>query len=146
MGDQHDDFRRRVERGAYDGLFDGAVRAILRQGAAIGGVEDELGAIRYALAKLLAEEPDANRLAAGVARLCTAAVQVLRQAQRVPDTGGHALDEVMRQILAEIAAENEREQREALGSGEDDERDDGAGAGSAAVRAGTDRPGTGERV
>lgn len=74
-------FRERVRQGDYDALLDAPLRNLLRDGAAIRGVEEELGAIRFALAKLLAEELDASKLAAGVARLTSAAVQAMKMDQ-----------------------------------------------------------------
>src|SRR5215204_4722596 len=78
-------FRERVARGRYDELIDPQLRAVLREGAAIRGVAEELGAIRFALAKLLTEEEDAGKLASGVARLISAAVQAMRMGQSISD-------------------------------------------------------------
>ncbi len=65
--DARDAFRARVAHGRYDALLAEPLQRVLREGAATRGVEPELGAIRFALAKLLAEELDASKLAVGVA-------------------------------------------------------------------------------
>ncbi|HEV2109045.1 MAG TPA: hypothetical protein VGR16_12345, partial [Thermomicrobiales bacterium] len=57
------EFRRRVAHGEYQDLFDTALARIIAQAAAQQGLDDEIGAVRYALARLLAEERDASRLA-----------------------------------------------------------------------------------
>ncbi|MCA9860688.1 MAG: hypothetical protein KC438_13250 [Thermomicrobiales bacterium] len=109
-------FRELMDRGSYDGLFAASVRSVLDEGAAIPGVTEELGAIRIALAKLLAEEPDANKLAAGVARLASASVQLLKIGQARTDDDGESLASVIDQILIDLERE-EREAREAWQAG-----------------------------
>ncbi len=71
-------FRQRVEQGDYGALFDEQMHKILGQAGNALGYWHELGAVRFALAKLLAEEPDAHRLALGVSRLVTTSMRVAR--------------------------------------------------------------------
>ena len=68
------------------------------------------------MAKLLAEEPDANKLAAGVARLASASVQLLKIGQARTDDDGESLASVIDQILIDLERE-EREAREAWQAG-----------------------------
>ena len=100
-------FRERVKQGRYDELLDEPVRMVLRDGAAIRGVDEELGAIRFALAKLLAEELDASKLAAGVARLTTAAVQAMKMGQTIGDEVDASLADLLNEILIDLEKESQ---------------------------------------
>ncbi len=95
-------FRERVAAGRYGELLDEPVRRVLREGAAVRGVDEELGAIRFALAKLLAEELDAGKLAAGVARLTSAAVQAMKLGQTLGDAADASLVELLHEILSDL--------------------------------------------
>jgi hypothetical protein len=95
-------FQERVERGRYDELLADPLRGILRDGAAIRGLDEELGAIRFALAKLLAEELDASKLAAGVARLTSASVQAMKLGQALGDATDASLSDLLNEILADL--------------------------------------------
>ena len=97
-----DRFRERVESGRYADLLDERVRRVLREGAAIPGLDEELGAIRFALAKLLAEELDASKLAAGVARLTSAAVQAMKLDRARGDAAETSLAELIEEILVDL--------------------------------------------
>lgn len=83
------------------------MRDVLREGAAIRGLDEELGAIRFALAKLLSEEQDANKLAVGVARLTSSAVQALKQGQTIADEADESLADVLNQILIDLEKESQ---------------------------------------
>lgn len=65
-------------RRTYRGLLDPTLGRVLAQAAAVEGLDDEVGATRFALARLLAEEGGALRLATGVARLALAATRAAR--------------------------------------------------------------------
>ncbi len=80
---------------------------VLREGAAIRGLDEELGAIRFALAKLLAEELDASKLAAGVARLTSAAVQAMKMEQAIGDETDESLADLLNQILIDLEKESQ---------------------------------------
>jgi hypothetical protein len=95
-------FQERVGRGRYDDLLADSLRAILREGAAIRGLDEELGAIRFALAKLLAEELDAGKLAAGVARLTSASVQAMKVEHALGDATDASLSDLLNEILADL--------------------------------------------
>lgn len=97
-----DRFRERVESGRYADLLDERVRRVLREGAAIPGLDEELGAVRFALAKLLAEELDASKLAAGVARLTSAAVQAMKLDRVRGDAAETSLAELIEEILVDL--------------------------------------------
>ncbi len=95
-------FQERVEAGRYADLLDERVRQILREGAMLPGLDEELGAIRFALAKLLAEELDASKLAAGVARLTSAAVQAMKLDRTRGDAVETSLAELIEEILVDL--------------------------------------------
>ncbi len=100
-------FGERVAQGRYDTLLDGPMRDVLREGAAIRGVNEELGAIRFALVKLLAEEQDASKLASGVARLTSAAVQAMKMGQSISDETDESLADLLNQILIDLEKESQ---------------------------------------
>ena len=106
VAEQRELFRKRVELGRYEDLLDLPVRKVLREGAAIRGVDEELGAIRFALAKLLAEEQDASKLAAGVARLTSSAVQAMKLGQAMGDATDESLADLLNQILIDLEKES----------------------------------------
>jgi hypothetical protein len=105
-------FQRRVDRGRYDELLSPQIRSLMQTGAAIRGLDEELGAIRFALAKLLAEETDAGKLAAGVARLTSASVQAMKLGQVLGDATDASLADLFNEILIEMEEES-RAKREA---------------------------------
>lgn len=97
-------FRARLAAGDYDALLGPGRRETLRGAAADPGLDAEVGALRVALARLLEEEGDASRLAAGVARIAGVAVQAARLRQ---GGGNQETQEALRRVLAEIDAEVE---------------------------------------
>jgi hypothetical protein len=99
-------FQRRVDRGRYDELLSPQIRALLQAGATIRGLDEELGAIRFALAKLIAEEQDASKLAAGIARLTSASVQAMKLGQLLGDASDASLADLFNEILSEIDDSN----------------------------------------
>lgn len=110
---QRELFRERLQRGDYDGLYERSLRSIMEKGAAVHGIGEELGAVRYALARLVNEEEDPNRLAAGVARLATATVQLLRVVRPTIDQADDAIIESINQVLIRL----ERDARRARAEG-----------------------------
>lgn len=71
-------FRARLAAGDYDALLGPGLRGTLRGAAQDPGLEAEVGALRLALVRLLDEERDPSRLAAGVARVAGVSVQAAR--------------------------------------------------------------------
>lgn len=100
-------FHARVAQGRYDELLEPSLRDVLRDGAAIRGLDEELGAIRFALAKLLAEEQDAGKLASGVARLTSASVQAMKMGQAIGDETDESLADLLNQILIDLEKESQ---------------------------------------
>ncbi len=56
-------FERRVARGDYGALFDEPLRRVMHQASAVDGVTEEIGALRFVLARVLVEEEDPARQA-----------------------------------------------------------------------------------
>ena len=93
-------FRKRLEAGNYDAILGLGLRRTLRGAAADSGLEAETGALRLALVRLLTDESDPSRLAAGVARLTTVSVQVARL-RNAPDAD---LDAIRAHLIRELDA------------------------------------------
>ncbi|MGI9252498.1 MAG: hypothetical protein ACR2J8_02030 [Thermomicrobiales bacterium] len=97
-------FRERVMAGAYEALgARGVAETVARAGAA-PGLREEIGVVRVALARLLEEEKDASKFAAGVARLVTVAVQAARveMSQGASGSGSEVsreMEEAVRRIV-----------------------------------------------
>jgi hypothetical protein len=91
-------FRRGLERGEYRALVDGRVREVFAQAAEDGGLADEVGALRFVLMRLLAEEEDLGKLAMGVSRIATATARVLKTQEGLigaRDTLQEAIDQIL---------------------------------------------------
>jgi hypothetical protein len=98
-------FRERLARGEYRALFEPPLGDVLTQAAAERPLVNEIGALRVALARLLAEEEDASKLAAGVARIAVVAIQAAK-AQRAL---GEGTSEEVVAALAELLDELDEE-------------------------------------
>lgn len=101
-------FRARLAAGDADALVGPELRAGLRGVGADPGVDAEVGALRVALARLLEEEGDASRLAAGIARVAGVAMQAARLR---PGGSNEETRATLRRVLAEIDAEMEERRR-----------------------------------
>lgn len=101
----HLEFLERLEQGNYEGLLDAQVREVMIQAAAAlreQGLSDEIGALRYVLARLLKEEKDLTRLTANVVRIASAAVQTARAQRAIGGDTAEGLTSAVTQILAEL--------------------------------------------
>lgn len=101
-------FRRRLANGEYRDLFDSPLARILNQAAEQRNLDDEIGAIRFALARILAEETDPRHLALAVARLSRASVATSRERRESTPPQVHPLTDAMAKVLKEIEEEEER--------------------------------------
>ena len=73
--------RRAMAGGDYDGLLDPSLWRLLDAAAGGNGFGREIGALRFAMARLLVEEEDPRQLAASLARVASTIVRAT-QAQR----------------------------------------------------------------
>lgn len=104
-----DRFRERLLAGNYDALIGRGLRRTLRGAAADASLEAEIGALRLTLVRLLNEEHDPSRLAAGVSRVAGVAVQAARL-RTSPDAD---LEQIRALLLREIdAVEREYSQQD----------------------------------
>jgi hypothetical protein len=98
-------FLERLERGEYAELFEENLSQVIAQAAKRmqeRGPDDEIGALRFVLARLLAEEEDAVKLASGVTRVASAAVHAARAQRAISGESAEGLTSALTQILAEL--------------------------------------------
>jgi hypothetical protein len=106
LGDEavQESFAERLSAGDYASLMTPGLRDALRQASADAGLEAEIGALRVALLRLLQEERDPSRMAAGIARVAGVALQAMRE-QRSGNDGAPELRLVVVQALLTMEAE-----------------------------------------
>ena len=97
-------FRSRARHGQFDRLLEAPTRRVLDQAAAIEGFKLEIGALRYGLMRVLAEETDPARMALAIARLSNAGVRARQangdvEADRAADLEADWLDHVSEAML-----------------------------------------------
>lgn len=97
-----EEFRRRVAAGEYRRLLGKDLGAIVEQAGAVTGVREELGALRYCMARVLMEEGDPVRQAATVARVAAVSVQAARAQRAIDGDVAASLTEAVTQILHEL--------------------------------------------
>jgi hypothetical protein len=73
-----------------------------RSTSAESGLGEEIGALRFVLQRLLAEEDDLARLAAGVARIASVVVQAAKAQQTMTGNQSDELAEALLTALAEL--------------------------------------------
>ena len=95
-------FRRGLERGDYHALLDRRLAALLDQAATQRGLADEIGALRFVLKRLLAEEDDVTRLAAGVARVTGVAIRAAQAERALAAASSDRLSAALAEVLAEL--------------------------------------------
>lgn len=98
-------FLERLEQGEYAALFDENVSRVIAQAAQAmreRGPDDEIGALRFVMARLLAEEDDPAKLASSVTRVVTAAIQAARTRRAIGGDTAESLTGALTQILAEL--------------------------------------------
>lgn len=113
------EFRRRLAQGEYRGLFPPPLGEVLAQAAAERPLVDEIGALRVTLARLLAEEEDPSKLAAGVARIAGVAIQAARAQRQLGEDPADGLTAALAEILAELNEEARRERERGAGAAAD---------------------------
>jgi hypothetical protein len=91
-------FRAALQTGDYYALMGSGLRRAMRGAASDPSLDPEIGALRLALTRLLNEEPDPARLAAGVARLSSVALQAARLRSGATDEGEEFRDTLLREL------------------------------------------------
>ncbi len=92
-------FLARVQAGEYRALGEPGLAETVARAGEPRGLATEIGMIRVALARLLEEEGDAGKFAAGVARLVAVAVQAARMEQA---TGPGGIEADLATVLAAL--------------------------------------------
>lgn len=109
-------FRDRLADGNYDAVIGAGLKRTLHGAAADTGLEAEIGALRLTLVRLLNEERDPSRLAAGVSRVAAVAVQAARL-RNAPEAD---VAEIRTALLRELdAVEREYSLAASQGGGDD---------------------------
>ena len=96
------EFRRRLEQGSFAALFERRLGEVIAEAAQERNLSTEIGALRFVLARLLAEEADVAKLAASVARVSAVLVQATRVQRTISGEVADGLTEAMTRILAEL--------------------------------------------
>lgn len=99
------EFRRRLAEGDYRSLFDEQIARAMAQAASGDGVFDELGALRFVMARLLFEEEDLTQLATNVARVAGVAVQTARAQKLLNGEAAARFTDAVTRILMELDGE-----------------------------------------
>ena len=111
--EQRQRFQERLAEGGYRALLDPPVQLVIEEAAAIQGIAQELGAVRFALAKVVSEVQDPNQLASSVARLAACAAQLLRVVRPTAKEADEELIATLNQIMVDL----EKEARAARAAG-----------------------------
>lgn len=99
-------FEQRLANADYRALFDARVIQVMNEAAEHlkkHGLGDEIGALRFVLARLLAEEEDLTRLAGNVSRVVSVAVQAAKAQRAISGEVATGLIEALTKILDELA-------------------------------------------
>ena len=111
--EQRERFQENLARGKYSELLDRSIQSVIEEAAAIQGIEQELGAVRFALAKVVSEVEDPNQLATSVARLAACTAQLLRVVRPTAKEADEELIATLNQIMVDL----EKEARAARAAG-----------------------------
>ncbi len=95
-------FQQRLERGSYRDLFDQRIAGVIARAGSEGSLNDEIGALRLVLARVLAEEEDPARLATSIPRIVDAVVRAVRAQRTLSGTMAEDLTEALTQMLIEL--------------------------------------------
>jgi hypothetical protein len=97
-----DRFRERLSGGDYRALLEPSLWEVITAAGAERGLTHEIGSLRVVLARLLAEEADAGRLAQNAARVTAVLVQATRAQHALSGEMADGLAEAVTHILAEF--------------------------------------------
>jgi hypothetical protein len=107
-------FRARLAAGDFDVVLGPGLKETLRSAAEQAGLDAEVGALRLALVRLLEEERDPSRLAAGIAKVAGVSVQAARLRQSA-DADADDLRTLLERGVAKLDAERARAEMAAKG-------------------------------
>lgn len=98
-------FEKRLADSNYRALFDARVITVMTEAAEHlekHGLGDEIGALRFVLARLLAEEEDLSRLAGNVSRVVSVAVAAAKAQRAINGEVAKGLIEALTKIMEEV--------------------------------------------
>lgn len=95
-------FTRRLQDGTYQDLVGVRLSNQIMEAAQIAGLDNELGALRLVLERLLAHEDDPATLAASVPKLTGAIVQVMRAQRLLDDRAADSLQDAIATVIEEL--------------------------------------------
>jgi hypothetical protein len=95
-------FRERLKDGTYRELFGKRLGELMAQAAAEEGVDDEIAVLRIVMARLMAEEADALKLAQAIARITGVSIQAARVRRAINGQRADSLVEALTQALLEL--------------------------------------------
>lgn len=95
-------FLERVESGNFKELYGPKISELIRQASAEKNVDDELGALRFSLAKAIAEVDDAEDLAKTVSTLARAIALILRSHRAATGETSSVLAEAIQDLLGDL--------------------------------------------
>lgn len=111
-------FRAALRRGDYRALLDRRFDEVLAQAASERGLTEEIGALRFVLKRLLAEEQNLTRLAAGVARVVGVAIRAAQVEKAIGGEAADGLAAALSTVLAELDRERAMQRDDAMGGEE----------------------------
>jgi hypothetical protein len=90
--------------GSYRELLGPTLSRIMAEAAADTGLDDEVGALRVTMARVLSEESDPVRLAQAISRLSAASVAAARARRAITGELADNLTDALSQILLDLDA------------------------------------------
>jgi hypothetical protein len=96
-------FRHAAKRGDYRGLLDASVWQLFAEAAAQRGFQVEIGALRFALARLVAEETDPRHLATHLARVTTTILRAAEAHDRAQTDGDDPITAALTRALTDLS-------------------------------------------
>lgn len=95
-------FQERLAAGDYRQLLGPELNSIIRQAATENSVDEEIGALRYAMKVVLATETDPVRLAQAISKLGAASISAARARRLLAGGTADALTDAITNILLEL--------------------------------------------
>jgi hypothetical protein len=101
------EFRRRLADGTYQELVGKRLAATIKEAAQAAGVDDEIGALRVVMARLLGElqtDRDPLKVAGAIVRIAAATIAAQRAKRLISGQAADDLTDAISTILEELEA------------------------------------------
>jgi hypothetical protein len=102
------EFADRVENGNFRPLFRNNLLSIFDQAVEqlkTSGLHEEVGSLRYVLARLMNEEQDLNRLTINVARIVAVSIRTVQMHYAITDQASSEIAEKLKEIMKEFGGD-----------------------------------------